>query len=103
MENINISYTANHIARLKDIKTLANRIKIITDDHKTRLTSLEDTTASHTSNITTLNIKTQFITKNDASDRRNIAGFRDLGTSITDVQRTAIKNDDWWNFGIGDY
>lgn len=79
-------------------------------DASNRIKSLETTTATHastlssnTSSITTLNTKTQFITKNNASDRRNIAGFRNLGTSITDAQRTAIKNDDWWNFGIGDY
>ena len=37
-----MSYTATHVARLKDMKILASKMKMITDDHETRLAYLEE-------------------------------------------------------------
>ncbi|MBQ7666207.1 MAG: hypothetical protein IJS42_05785, partial [Synergistaceae bacterium] len=64
-----------------------------------RLTALEGLNAS--TRLAAHDLALGFVT-NTASMKNSIARFKNLGTTVTSAQRTAIENEDWSDLYIGD-
>ena len=125
-----MSYNANHNARTKDLKSLATRIKALTDELSSRLTNLKGDSAyevavangytgteaqwlesllaggewqNQQDQITALQAAVKVITSPDWMLKNFIYSGKNLGEAPTTDQIKAIQNGGFSGIGLGDY